>query len=241
MRAVDLFAGAGGFTTGEIAAGMAKRRAGPMFLLDTNQDYEHCAAELAVTSEAVGQLLTPLTQFSDRSRPHFAIDNGAFANFDRDAFLALLGRQESEKHRCLFVAVPDVVGSARRTLELFEWWAPALAHWPLAFVLQDGQQDARIPWADIAAVFVGGTDGFKTSPASEQCIKAAKALGKWVHVGRVNTPDRVLWAERVGADSVDGSGISRYSHMRKQIAAARSHPTLPLPDSRDTGTAGGGA
>ena len=49
--------------------------------------------------------------------------------------------------------------------------------------------------------------------------KTAKMLGKWVHVGRVNTAERVKnW---IGlADSIDGSGISQYDHMLENVLRA---------------------
>ena len=45
---------------------------------------------------------------------------------------------------------------------------------------------------------------------------AAKALGKWVHVGRINTPVRYERWKDV-ADSCDGSGLARYDHMLESI------------------------
>lgn len=185
-------------------------------LLDTNEDLAVCAAELGCD---VGTLLTPLTRFTLR-RPElpWGIDNGAFARFDEKSFLSLLKREEHHKANCLFVTVPDVVGSARRTLEVFEHWRGQLAGWPLALACQDGQENMPIPWNDIAAVFIGGSTNWKLSEAAEQCIKAAKALGKWAHVGRVNDPARFAYFEELGADSIDGTGISRYSHMRRAIS-----------------------
>ena len=44
-------------------------------------------------------------------------------------------------------------------------------------------------------------------------------LGKWVHVGRVNTAPRVKnWLGL--ADSIDGSGISKYDHMLENVLEA---------------------
>ena len=85
---------------------------------------------------------------------------------------------------------PDVVGSARRTLEVFEHWKPRLAGWHLALVCQNGQEHLPIPWDDISAVFIGGSTNWKLSDEAAQIVKAAKALGKWVHAGRVNHPER---------------------------------------------------
>jgi hypothetical protein len=75
-----------------------------------------------------------------------------------------------------------------------------------------------LPWDDIAAVFIGGSDKFKLSPEAGHIIKAAKILQKWAHVGRVNDPARFEHFEKLGADSIDGTGIARYTHMREAIA-----------------------
>jgi hypothetical protein len=86
-------------------------------------------------------------------------------------------------------------------------------------VLQNGVEHTFIPWDDVAAVFVGGDDAFKYSEIAMRAARTAKMLGKWVHVGRVNTAKRVRnW---IGlADSIDGSGMSRYDHMLEAGTAA---------------------
>ena len=185
-------------------------------LLDTNEDLDVCAGEIGAD---VGQLLTPLTRFRlrDPLKP-WAIDNGAFARFDAKAFHALLAREDHHKANCLFVTVPDVVASARRTLEVFDQWKDRLQGWKLALACQDGQEDLPIPWDAIGAVFIGGSTNFKLSDSAAQIIKAAKAIGKWVHVGRVNDPARYEHFDNLGADSCDGTGIARYTHMRRAIA-----------------------
>lgn len=166
----------------------------------------------------IEQLLSPTTtRVLHDPEARFAIDNGAFANFSERSFNSLLEREWLRRYQCRFVAVPDVVGSARRTLELFEHFWTQLRGWPLAFVCQDGQEQVPVPWAEVDAIFIGGTDRFKESQAAIDCIKVAKILGKWVHVGRVNTPGRFEAFAMLGADSIDGTGIARYSHMRKAI------------------------
>jgi hypothetical protein len=175
-----------------------------------------------------GQLRTPLTRNADAGLV-FAIDNGAFSKFDAAGFLSLLKRARPHASRCKFVACPDVVGSARRTLEVFRHWYPKLNGFPAALVCQDGQEDLPIPWSVIDAVFIGGSTEWKRSRHSEEIIKAAKAIGKWVHVGRVNTPMRMDWCEALGVDSVDGTGICKYTHMREDVANG-----LPLLDGLDS-------
>jgi hypothetical protein len=184
-------------------------------LLDTSQDLQTCAAELG---HDVGQLLTPLTRYTLQNPDlPWGIDNGAFSRFDERAFLSLLKREERRKEHCLFVTLPDVVGSARRTLEVFDRWKSRIGGWNIALVIQDGQQDLPVPWDDIAAIFIGGSTHFKLSNHAEHCIKAAQILGKWVHVGRVNDAGRWQHFEDLGVDSIDGTGLSRYSHMRESI------------------------
>lgn len=57
-------------------------------------------------------------------------------------------------------------------------------------------------------------------------IKTAQVIGKWCHVGRVNTPGRFEYFKDLGADSCDGTGLSRYSHMREKIYRNATEPTL---------------
>ena len=185
-------------------------------LLDNGQDLAACAAELGCE---VGQLLTPLTRYRlrDPSRP-FGIDNGRFSpGWQEASFMSLLEREAVNRARCLFVTVPDVVGSARRTLEVFEHWKGRLQGWKLALACQDGQEHLPIPWDDIAAVFIGGSTNWKCSQHSTHIIQAAQALGKWTHVGRVNHGDRWSHFDKLGVNSADGSGLARYTHMREAV------------------------
>jgi hypothetical protein len=116
-------------------------------------------------------------------------------------------------------------GSARRTLEVFDHWRAKLHGWKVALVAQDGQEDLPIPWNQIDAIFIGGSTKWKLSNHAEQIRKAAKILGKWVHIGRVNTPDRFEWAEGL-ADSIDGTGLSRYSWMRENIIKSKTQERM---------------
>jgi hypothetical protein len=188
-----------------------------LVLLDTSQDLKQCGEELGCEVE---QLLTPLTRFRRQyDQGRFAIDNGAFSGFRPDTFRALLSREHDARELCRFVAVPDVVASARRTLEVFEQWRYKLTGWSLALVAQDGLEDLPIPWNGISAIFIGGSTEWKLSKAAADVVRAAKSIEKWVHAGRVNTPGRFEYFEKLGCDSIDGTGLSRYSWMRERIHA----------------------
>jgi hypothetical protein len=63
------------------------------------------------------------------------------------------------KPGCLFVTAPDVVGDAASTLARWPFWSRlirGLGHAP-AFVAQDGITPARVPWAELGALFIGGS------------------------------------------------------------------------------------
>jgi hypothetical protein len=187
------------------------------FLIDKSK--EHVVRKASLYPEFVcGQLLTPLTRYANAGAT-FAIDNGAFTRFDARGFDSLLRRNEEHKDKCLFVTVPDVVGSGRRTLEIWRHRSVFCQHWPVALVAQDGFEDFDIPWGELDCLFVGGRDPWKESQASRDLVKTAKILGKHVHVGRVNTPRRFDLFSSIGADTCDGSGVAMYDHMLERIAS----------------------
>lgn len=163
----------------------------------------------------LGHLLTPRNRNSVSSLLAtglpWAADNGAFSGFDPDTFRAYL-RRITLAPRCLFVVVPDRVGDAAVTLELFgEWALPVRATGqPVAFVGQDGAEGMALPWDDFDAWFIGGSTEWKLSGASAALAAEAKRRGKWVHMGRVNSLKRMRIAYDMGCDSVDGTSASMF-------------------------------
>ena len=161
------------------------------------------------------QLRTPLTGFRIHGGVPYALDNGCFRGSLPKAWARMI--VEARQRPPLWATSPDVVGSARRTLELWPRFARQMSGVPRALVLQDRIGEFSIPWHELACVFIGGSDDFKSSAEARHAATAAKMLGKLVHVGRVNTQDRSSqWADL--ADSYDGSGISR-DPRREQLAA----------------------
>lgn len=162
------------------------------------------------------QLRTPLTQYKLAGVP-YGLDNGCFAKFEKKTWRRLL--EDARQTRPIFVCLPDIVGDARRTLDLFDAFLEETEGLPRALVLQDGIGQHPINFSKVDAVFIGGSDEFKISTEAFNAAKAAKMLDKWVHVGRVNTAKRVMdWIGK--ADSLDGSGISRYDHMLEDVLNA---------------------
>lgn len=183
--------------------------------------------ELISEELVLGQLITPLTKYSDACLP-YGIDNGAFSRFDKKSFSRIIDRQDHAVDRCLFVAIPDIVGNARRTLEIwdqrFNFVPPK---WPLALVAQDGIESLQIPWREMQAIFIGGSTEWKDSRCVVDIVKTAKTLGIHVHVGRVNTARRFKHFSALGADTCDGSGIARFSHMLEDLKALIETPVSP--------------
>jgi hypothetical protein len=164
-----------------------------------------------------GQLRTPLTAYG-LSDKVYGLDNGCFSKFDKKTWRRLVSeaKEQDLEYQPKFVCSPDIVGDARRTLELFDQFYDEISPLPVCLVLQDGIGDFNIDWNRVDAVFVGGSDAFKVSNEAFNACKAAKMLGKWVHVGRVNTAQRVSnWMGL--ADSIDGSGISKYDYMLEAV------------------------
>lgn len=161
----------------------------------------------------VGWLVTPprCNIPAGTTRP-FAADNGCYARGpllpNTTAYNHL--QQVLRSHPgCLFLPANDVVGDWQSTITAFHEGGRDLVrslNVPVAIVLQDGASETSVPWSQIDAVFIGGTTNWKLSAGP--LIVAAKRRGLWVHVGRVNSFKRILWAASLGVDSVDGTHLA---------------------------------
>jgi len=136
----------------------------------------------------------------------FAVDNEAFTRgFAPDRFFAYLEQLQPYRSQWLFSACPDVVGDAAATLDLYREWAHRMkALSSVAFVAQDGQEALEFPLA-FDWLFIGGTTEWKMSDAADLCIRRAKAMGKPVHIGRVNSVSRFRHFQLLEVDSCDGT------------------------------------
>lgn len=151
----------------------------------------------------------------------WAADNDALAGVQPDALLAMWNAiAAADTSRLLFVTAPDAVeltpagprGDWHGTRWLWRCWLPALRarNLPAAIVAQDGATAESVPWDDIRALFIGGSDAFKLGPAAAMLCGSARARGVHVHVGRVNSMRRLGYIERMGADSFDGGQFSMF-------------------------------
>ncbi len=159
----------------------------------------------------VGMLKTPNMGNVVREGWTWAADNGCFnaATYVGDErWFAWLGAQPHRAH-CLFATAPDVMGDHAATLARSLPWLPRIRAlgYEAAFVAQNGATVETLPWDDLDWLFIGGDDHFKLR-GSLPLIEAARARGKRVHVGRVNSRRRFRLFVAAGADSVDGTYLA---------------------------------
>lgn len=109
--------------------------------------------------------------------------------------------------RCLWALAPDrpfdAVGTLADSL-------PELAFIrslgvPAAFAAQNGSENGLIPWDAFDVLFLAGTTEWKIGPAAARLSEEAHARGKTVHMGRVNSRQRMQIADVYGCDSADGT------------------------------------
>lgn len=161
-----------------------------------------------------GFLLTPRMGNRFIKGAIWAADTGCFSQ-PQDFHLAKYLRWLDSKccgprADCLFVNAPDVLEDHAATLERALPVLPQLraAGWKASFVAQNGATIDNVPWDELDGIFIGGDSEWKESRAAASLIHEGRRRGKHTHVGRVNAPERLMYAARAGAHSVDGTRIA---------------------------------
>lgn len=187
------------------------------FLIDTNPPkIQRWVEELP--DFVAGQLIVPASTRRNWGGV-YAMDNSAFISFDKAKFLRLQANMEIHFDKCLFVTCPDIVGDARRTMEIWKRRKQFANGFKLTLVAQDGLEDMDIPWDETDAIFIGGRDPWKDSQCCLDIVRTAKILGKHVHCGRVNQIKRFKLFSEVNCDTCDGSSIALHDYKLRAIAA----------------------
>ena len=141
----------------------------------------------------------------------YACDNDAFSSWscnrewNEAEWIAMLDWTRMCEFKPMWALIPDVVADKKRTLENWEKYYPVAAsyRYKSAFAAQDGMTPDDVPInADV--VFVGGSTEWKWKTVSTWTQNF-----KRVHVGRVNSIDRLWLCEDLGVESVDGTGWFR--------------------------------
>lgn len=194
-----------------------------------------CGADVTALMEAgaLGYIDTPAQGNKRPTGVTWIADNGAFSDrFDETKWWRFLTSNAHAADTCAFAVAPDVVGDAQATLERSTPWLPKIRAlgYPVAFVAQDGLEELPIPWDDFDALFIGGTDNFKLGPHARTITTQAKQHGKWVHMGRVNSQRRFMYATAIGCDSVDGTYLTfgPDTNLPKLLAWLRTLDQLAL-------------
>lgn len=141
-------------------------------------------------------------------------------------------------------------GDSRATVERSRPVLPKIRErgCPAALVLQDGAEQLvdELPWDEFDVAFIGGSDAFKLgyptkvsrgnphylqgsaggaessqSRAWARLMAKCHTEGKAIHVGRVNSQIRMLFALSIGAESADGTflAFSGGSDGLRQVSA----------------------
>jgi len=146
----------------------------------------------------------------------WCLDNGAWTahqkgtEWNADLFVKLCHKLGAGAQ---FVVVPDIVGGGLDSLQLSLSWLPRLDHVAQRrlIAVQDGMvpNDIRQYLNKRVGIFVGGTTDWKIN-TMRAWGNLAKDTGAYLHIGRVNTQRRIRLCKDCGADSFDGSGVSRF-------------------------------
>lgn len=141
----------------------------------------------------------------------WALDNGCFKYYVPDEIIGMM-QKFRDVPGCLFMVVPDVVGSHDETIIMFRAWLGTVQSfsYPIAFVLQNGATVDNVPYDSCDALFIGGDNEFKYSDECREIVQEGKRRGKWIHCGRVNSIRRIRYMKSIGCDSFDGTGYTRF-------------------------------
>lgn len=162
-----------------------------------------------MTSGRLGYIDTPAQGNARPDGVTWCADNGCFSSrWDADRWWGWLRANAGHAPSCAFAVAPDVVADHEATVARSMPWLTRIRGlgYPVAFVLQDGARD--LPWDDFDALFVGGSTGYKLGAETRVFINEAKARGKWIHMGRVNSRRRLEYAKWIGCDSADGTYLT---------------------------------
>jgi hypothetical protein len=163
----------------------------------------------------------------------YALDNGAWSahlqgkTFDEKAFLSALEAVDDPD----WAVVPDIVAGGESSYYFSLEWIARIkpVPCPLLFAVQDGMTaeliEPHVTSGEVAGVFVGGSTEWKLA-SLEMWGELKAATGCYLHVGRVNTLQRIKMCHLVKADSFDGTSVSRFSKNIYHLDRGRRQRTL---------------
>lgn len=168
----------------------------------------------AMSAGLIGCMTTPAQGNVVPEGALYAADNGKFGKGwpGPDSWFQWLADTVDRygPDRCLWAVAPDVPFDAAGTLAESLPWLARIRELgiPAAFAAQDGCDQLGVPWDAFDVLFIAGSTEWKTGPVAERLAREAKARGKGVHMGRVNSRQRLRTAEWFGCDSADGTYLA---------------------------------
>lgn len=160
------------------------------------------------------QLVAPGQRPSFGHTAGWMLDNGAWSlhrngrSFDARAGARFLRHLVAWGRHADFVVAPDIVAGGAGSLALSRAWLPACMYNSrrTLVAVQDGMTEAdlaALPLGPRVGLFVGGSTEWKLATVGRWGAYARRR-GCWLHVGRVNSADRIDLCRASGADSFDG-------------------------------------
>jgi hypothetical protein len=192
----------------------------------------------AMRASYLGQIITPAAGNRLEPSVEWVADNGIYSNaYPGDGpYITWLASHADYRSRCRFAVAPDVVADHTATWERgWPMFAPIRrVVGRVAMCAQNGATPDDMPWDHIDAVFLAGIvecapcgyvpalsdlpatrcptghtlAEWKVGDMAAAVATEAKRRGKWVHMGRVNSEDRLTRAREMGCDSADGTYLA---------------------------------
>lgn len=181
----------------------------------------------AMRSHGWRVLMTPDTH-DRRLTPagmRYALDNGAWgahqrgAVFDVAAFDRMRAAWQCDAD---WIVLPDIVAGGLASLDFSLTWKGKIETPRLQLIaVQDGMtpEDVAPYLGDQCGIFVGGSTEWKLDTLTHWG-KLARRRGCYLHVARVNTVRRIIRCQDAGADSFDGTSVSRFAVNTPRLTAA---------------------
>jgi len=200
--------------------------------------YTHTGAKRVIDKckdQDIGLLM--VDQWRDPSKwNYYAIDNGAFSYFNRgipwnpSPFLSLLYKAQECAIKPDFVVCPDIVAGGDDSLEFSKKWMAVLPKkFDYYLAVQDGMNTLKVLNVlhsyKFSGIFVGGTTDWKLETAEKWCQIAHK-YNIGCHIGRIGPMNRIKWADRIGADSIDSTTWVQRESSFDHIMSAKAQTIL---------------
>lgn len=185
---------------------------------------------LAAMREANWRLLVSAAGVLRNEGMPYAIDNGAWTAFQQgkslDEYL-FMKAVEKLGEGADWIILPDIVAGGLRSLDYSLAWLDRLRGLPtrLLIAVQNGMEVEHVRefLNPSVGIFVGGTTEWKEQTAVAWG-SVARRRNCYLHVGRVNSIRRIEICSAAGANSWDGTSVTRFASTLPPLDKANKQP-----------------